>query len=68
MCPAPRRRRFALGLSGDSCRMDHQPSTPKDAREATDDQRELQDELEHRNDDPDAPGRHQTRKQVADET
>jgi hypothetical protein len=44
------------------------PENPKDAREATEDQRDLQDELEHRNDDPNAPGRHQTRDQVADET
>lgn len=42
--------------------------TPKDARKATEEQRELQDELEHQNDDPDAPGGHQTRNQVADET
>ena len=41
---------------------------PKDATKATEEQRELQDELDHRNDDPDAPGGHQTRKQVADET
>ena len=44
------------------------PATPKDASEATDEQRELQDELEHQHDDPDAPGGHQTHKQVADET
>jgi hypothetical protein len=44
------------------------PEHPKDAREVTEEQRELQDELDHRNDDPDAPGAHQSRKQVADET
>ncbi|MDT5097151.1 MAG: hypothetical protein QOC76_888 [Mycobacterium sp.] len=44
------------------------PENPEDARKATEDQRDLQDELEHRNDDPDAPGGHQTRDQVADET
>ena len=44
------------------------PENPKDAREVTEDQRELQDEFEHSNDDPDAPGGHQTREQVADET
>jgi hypothetical protein len=44
------------------------PENPEDAREATEDQRNLQDELEHRNDDPNAPGGHQTRAQVADET
>jgi hypothetical protein len=44
------------------------PGKPEDAREATEEQRELQDELDHQNDDPDAPGGHQTRKQVAAET
>lgn len=44
------------------------PATPKDATKATDEQRELQDELDHQNDDPDVPGGHQTRRQVADET
>ena len=44
------------------------PATPKDATKATDEQRELQDELDHQNDDPGAPGSHQTRKQIADET
>jgi hypothetical protein len=44
------------------------PENPQDARKATEEQRELQDELEHQHDDPDAPGRHQTREQVADET
>ncbi len=48
--------------------MDTQPYTPKDARQVTDDQRELQDELNHRDDDPEAPGGHQSRHQVADET
>jgi hypothetical protein len=43
-------------------------STPKDATKATDEQRELQEQLDHRNDDPDAPGRHQDRSKVADET
>lgn len=41
---------------------------PHDARQTTAEQRELQDELEHQDDDPDAPGGHQTRNQVADET
>ena len=43
-------------------------ATPKDATKATDEQRELQNELEHQHDDPDAPGRHQSRDQIADET
>jgi hypothetical protein len=44
------------------------PPTPKDATKATEEQRELQEELAHQNDDPDAPGRHQDRHQLADET
>ena len=44
------------------------PPTPKDARKATEEQREMQAQLDHRNDDPDAPGRHQDRHQIADET
>jgi hypothetical protein len=47
---------------------DGSPSNPKDATKATDEQREMQDELDHRNDDPDAPGGHQDRHQIADET
>jgi hypothetical protein len=43
-------------------------ATPKDATKATEEQRELQDELDHQHDDPDAPGRHQSRNQIADET
>ena len=44
------------------------PEHPKDAREATEKQREMQQELDHQHDDPDAPGGHQSRAQVADET
>jgi hypothetical protein len=44
------------------------PPTPKDATQATEEQRELQDQLDHQNDDPAAPGRHETRRQIADET
>jgi hypothetical protein len=43
-------------------------ATPKDATKATKEQREIQNELDHQNDDPDAPGRHQSKDQVADET
>jgi hypothetical protein len=43
-------------------------STPKDATKVNEEQRELQEQLDHRNDDPDAPGRHQDRNKVADET
>ncbi|HET7666581.1 MAG TPA: hypothetical protein VFK56_11050 [Mycobacterium sp.] len=44
------------------------PATPRDASKATDKQQDIQDKLDHQNDDPDAAGRHQTRDQVADET
>ena len=44
------------------------PATPLDATKATEEQRAQQDRLEHRNDDPDAPGGHQDRHDVADET
>lgn len=44
------------------------PSTPRDATKATEEQRQVQDELDHRDDDPDAPGQHQNRHQIADET
>ncbi len=42
--------------------------TPEDATEATAEQRALQDQLDHQDDDPDAPGRHESRRQIADET
>ena len=44
------------------------PSTPKDATKATEEQRELQEKFDDRKDDPDAPGGHQDRHQIADET
>jgi hypothetical protein len=47
---------------------DDPSATPKDATESTPEQREQQDELDHQNDDPSAPGRHETRRQIADET
>ena len=43
-------------------------SHPKDAREATEEQREVQDELDHQNDDPGGPGSQQSRHDIADET
>jgi hypothetical protein len=43
-------------------------ATPLDATKSTEEQRELQDKLDHQHDDPDAPGQHQSRDQVADET
>jgi hypothetical protein len=42
--------------------------TPKDATKATEEQRELQDKLDNQNDDSAAPGLHQSRDQIADET
>ena len=44
------------------------PATPEDATQATEEQREMQEPLDHQNDDPDAPAGHQTRHQIADET
>ncbi len=42
---------------------------PKDARESTEEQRQMQDQLDHdKGDDPEAPGLRQTHHQVADET
>jgi hypothetical protein len=41
---------------------------PKDARKATEEQRELQEQLEHLHDDPDAPGLHQSHHDVPDES
>lgn len=42
-------------------------STPEDATQATEEQRELQDKLDHQDDDADAPGGWQTRHQIPDE-
>jgi hypothetical protein len=44
------------------------PATPEDATKATEEQRQLQDELDRRDEDPQAPGSHQSRHQIADET
>ncbi len=41
---------------------------PTDARKPTEEQRETEERLEHRNGDPDAPGLHQTHDQIADES
>ena len=41
--------------------------TPEDATEASDEQRELQDKLDHQNDDPEAPAGWQTRNEIPDE-
>jgi hypothetical protein len=44
------------------------PPTPRDATKATADQRDLQDQLDDEKRDPQAPGGHQSRHQIADET
>lgn len=49
-------------------RANNPPPTPRDATKATEEQRELQRELEHQDDDPDAPASFQDHTKVADET
>ncbi|WP_174400463.1 hypothetical protein [Mycolicibacterium sphagni] len=44
------------------------PPVPADATKATEDQLLEQQQLDHQNDDPDAPGHNLDRHQVADET
>ncbi|WP_053194639.1 hypothetical protein [Mycolicibacterium goodii] len=41
---------------------------PEDARQTTEQQEELQDEFDRQGEDPEAPGRHESRRQIADET
>lgn len=41
---------------------------PKDATQVTEEQRRMQEELDHQGEDPDAPALHQSRHDVADET
>ena len=41
---------------------------PKDARKVTEDQRAEQDQLDHRGNDPDAPGLQQSQDDIADES
>jgi hypothetical protein len=41
---------------------------PEDARKATEEQRELQDQLEHQDDGPGGPGSQQTGDDIADES
>ena len=43
------------------------PATPKDATQATDEQREEQAQLDRRDEDPDAPAGHQTYRDIPDE-
>lgn len=44
------------------------PAVPEDARKATEEQRKLQKQLDHQDDDPDGPGLHQSRHDVPDES
>jgi hypothetical protein len=44
------------------------PAEPKDARQTTAEQRELQDKLNQQDVDPDAPGRHQSGDDIAGES
>ncbi|MCF6390225.1 hypothetical protein L2K20_24900 [Mycobacterium sp. MBM] len=47
----------------------HSPSpVPEDATKVTDEQAAMQERLDDKDGDPDAPGRHQDRHQIADET
>ncbi|MGB9309043.1 MAG: hypothetical protein WCB92_36710 [Mycobacterium sp.] len=41
---------------------------PQDATKSTEEQRQLQEELDHSDDDPDAPGLHQSRRNTPDES
>lgn len=54
-------------------RVNHESDTtpqarPNDARKATEEQRDLREKLEHLDDDPDAPGLHQSRHNLPDES
>lgn len=56
-----------------SSRVDQQvnidpPPAPEDARKATEEQRELQEKLDHQEDDPEGPGLHQSRHDLPDES
>ena len=44
------------------------PAAPEDARKATEEQRKLQEQLEHQDEDPDGPGLHQSRHDLPDES
>lgn len=44
------------------------PAAPEDARKTTEEQRKLQEQLEHQNEDLDAPGLHQSRHDTPDES
>ncbi len=44
------------------------PKEPEDATKSTEEQRRLQEQLDHQDDDPDAPGLHQSHRDVPDES
>lgn len=44
------------------------PAAPADARKATEEQRRLQEQLDHQDEDPDGPGLHQSRHDLPDES
>jgi hypothetical protein len=44
------------------------PAAPEDATKTTEEQRALQEQLEHQGEDPDAPGLQQSRRNIADES
>jgi hypothetical protein len=46
----------------------NQPKEPEDATKSTEEQRRLQEQLEHPDDDPNAPGLQQSHRNVADES
>lgn len=45
-----------------------QPAAPEDARKTTEEQRKLQEQLEHQHEDLNAPGLHQSRHDTPDES
>ena len=49
-------------------RNNNPPPTPEDATKATEEQRELQDKLEHQDEDPEAPAATQSYRQIPDES
>ncbi|GAB2999999.1 hypothetical protein MBOU_19340 [Mycobacterium bourgelatii] len=64
--------RCPSGAEGLDCRSlgygQRMKQDPKDATQVTEEQRRMQEELDHQGEDPDAPALHQSRHDVADET
>ena len=63
-----RGRGFDSRNLGDPGWVDQKPKEPEDARESTEEQRRLQQQLEHQDEDPDGPGLQQSRSDTADES